>query len=64
MIAARANKSPMVIDADGIFAVCQDVGTVQSYKNVILTPNVNEFKLLYNTVFRKFILKQIICETH
>lgn len=51
---ARANNSPLVVDADGLYVVSQDLETVRNYKTAILTPNVNEFNLLYKTVFRKY----------
>lgn len=50
---ARTNNSPLVIDADGLHVVGEDLETVRNYKLAILTPNVNEFKFLYKTVFRK-----------
>ncbi|VDO06934.1 unnamed protein product [Rodentolepis nana] len=49
---ARSNNSPLVVDADGLYAVSQNLETVRNYKHVILTPNVNEFNLLYKTVFQ------------
>ncbi|VUZ54699.1 unnamed protein product [Hymenolepis diminuta] len=49
---ARANNSPLVVDADGLYVVSQNLETVRNYKTAILTPNVNEFKLLYKTVFQ------------
>ncbi|KAM7542099.1 hypothetical protein Aperf_G00000009153 [Anoplocephala perfoliata] len=48
----RTNGSPLVIDADGLHVVGEDLETVRNYKLTILTPNVNEFKFLYKTVFQ------------
>ncbi|CDS37108.1 carbohydrate kinase domain containing protein [Echinococcus multilocularis] len=47
----RIARKPMVIDADGIFVVAKNRELVSGYKSVILTPNVNEFSLLYKTIF-------------
>nr|CDS29178.1 serine:threonine protein kinase RIO1 [Hymenolepis microstoma] len=49
---ARSNNSPLVVDADGLYVVSQNLETVRNYKLTILTPNVNEFNLLYKTVFQ------------
>ncbi|CAA22272.1 ATP-dependent (S)-NAD(P)H-hydrate dehydratase [Schizosaccharomyces pombe] len=43
---ARKNDMPMVIDADGLWLIQQRPELVSGYHNVILTPNVIEFKRL------------------
>ncbi|KAL5960763.1 ATP-dependent S NAD P H-hydrate dehydratase [Taenia solium] len=47
----RNAQKPMVVDADGIYVVAKNKELVSGYKSVILTPNVNEFSLLYKTIF-------------
>ncbi|EEB08512.1 hypothetical protein SJAG_03669 [Schizosaccharomyces japonicus yFS275] len=43
---ARQQNMPMVIDADGLFLIQQKPELVSGYHNVVLTPNVIEFKRL------------------
>ncbi|XP_048388411.1 ATP-dependent (S)-NAD(P)H-hydrate dehydratase isoform X2 [Stegostoma tigrinum] len=43
---------PLVIDADGLWAVAQDPSVIQGYRKAILTPNVVEFSRLYNAVLK------------
>ncbi|EPX72079.1 uncharacterized protein SOCG_04011 [Schizosaccharomyces octosporus yFS286] len=47
---AREKEMPMVIDADGLFLVQQRPELVSGYHNVVLTPNVVEFKRLCDKV--------------
>lgn len=47
----RSAQKPVVVDADGIYVVAKNKELVSGYKSVILTPNVNEFSLLYRTIF-------------
>lgn len=46
----RNREIPMVIDADGLFLVSQDPHIVKGAKNVILTPNVVEFKRISSSL--------------
>ena len=46
---AQAKNIPVLIDADGLFLLCQDTSLVKGYAKCILTPNVMEFKLLYDS---------------
>ncbi|XP_002741386.1 ATP-dependent (S)-NAD(P)H-hydrate dehydratase-like [Saccoglossus kowalevskii] len=41
---------PLVIDADGVFFVSQDPDMIKNYNKAILTPNVVEFKHLFQNV--------------
>ncbi|XP_077984226.1 ATP-dependent (S)-NAD(P)H-hydrate dehydratase-like [Glandiceps talaboti] len=41
---------PLVIDADGVFLLSQEPDIIKDCKKAILTPNVVEFKHLYNKV--------------
>lgn len=36
-------QKPLVIDADGLYLLTQDISLIQDYQNVILTPNAIEF---------------------
>lgn len=42
----REKQKPMVIDADGLYITTKNLDLVKGYKNVILTPNKNEFQRL------------------
>ena len=44
----RTTNLPVVIDADGLWIVNKHVELVRGWKNVILTPNVMEFKRLWD----------------
>ena len=44
--AAVEAQMPLVIDADGLHALNQDLDLIHGYKNCILTPNVVEFERL------------------
>lgn len=48
---------PIIIDADGLFMINQDLSLVKGYKKCILTPNLMEFKRLHEKIVRKIILK-------
>jgi len=48
--AVRDIKIPLVIDADGLWAVENDPSLVQDYPLAILTPNANEFKRLCSKI--------------
>jgi len=43
----RRLKKPLVIDADGLFLINQDISLIKDYEGVILTPNVAEFSRLF-----------------
>ena len=48
LLIARARESalPLVVDADGLWLVAQDLGTVRGYARCVLTPNAVEFDRL------------------
>lgn len=43
----RQLQKPMVIDADGLFLIGQDISLIKDYHGVILTPNAVEFSRLF-----------------
>lgn len=49
---ARDRGLPVVIDADGIAMVVEDPRTVRGFPLAVLTPNANEFRLLYERMER------------
>ena len=44
---AKRQNIPIVIDADGLFILSYDTSLVKGYEKCILTPNVMEFKRIY-----------------
>lgn len=43
----KKTQKPLVIDADGLFLITQNISLLHDYKNVILTPNAMElFRLI------------------
>uniref|UniRef100_A0A060THH9 ATP-dependent (S)-NAD(P)H-hydrate dehydratase n=1 Tax=Blastobotrys adeninivorans TaxID=409370 RepID=A0A060THH9_BLAAD len=48
--AAKQREMPIVIDADGLYLIQNQVELVKGYTNAILTPNVVEFKRLQEAV--------------
>jgi len=48
--AARKSDLPIVLDADGLQIVQTEPDIIKGYKNVVLTPNVVEFKRLCDSV--------------
>lgn len=40
-------QKPLVIDADGLYLLTQDINLIKDYRNVILTPNAIEFFRLF-----------------
>lgn len=47
IICCKKSQKPLVIDADGLFLITQNVSLLHDYKNVILTPNAMElFRLI------------------
>ncbi|CAO1399443.1 unnamed protein product [Diamesa serratosioi] len=49
IIMCKKIQKPLVIDADGLFLLTQNMSIIQDYKNVILTPNAIElFRLIGN----------------
>ncbi|XP_028044643.1 ATP-dependent (S)-NAD(P)H-hydrate dehydratase [Monomorium pharaonis] len=52
----RETRKPLVIDADGLFLVCQKPEIVKDYPGVILTPNAMEFSRLLKAVLDKTVL--------
>ena len=44
---ARKRNIPIIIDADGLFLVQQNLSLVQGYSRCVLTPNAVEFNRLY-----------------
>ncbi|KAF7150873.1 hypothetical protein RHSIM_Rhsim02G0020900 [Rhododendron simsii] len=47
---ARHSSIPIVIDADGLFLVTNSLDLVSGYPLAILTPNINEYKRLVQSV--------------
>lgn len=47
---AKSKDLPVVIDADGLYIVSMDTSVVCGNENCILTPNLMEFKRLYEAV--------------
>lgn len=43
----KALNMPLVIDADGLFLITQNPKIIEEHKNVILTPNVMEYRNLF-----------------
>lgn len=43
----RELKKPLVIDADALFLISQDVSLIVNYPNAIITPNVVEFSRIF-----------------
>lgn len=48
--AARVEDMPVVLDADALQVIQKDPGLVKGYKNAVLTPNVVEFKRLFDAL--------------
>ena len=46
---AKAQNIPIIIDADGLFVLSHDTSLVRGYQKCILTPNLMEFKRLYES---------------
>jgi ATP-dependent NAD(P)H-hydrate dehydratase len=47
IMCCKKSQKPLVIDADGLFLITQNVSLIADYKNVILTPNAMElFRLI------------------
>jgi ATP-dependent NAD(P)H-hydrate dehydratase len=46
-------QKPLVIDADGLYLLTQDISLIQDYQNVILTPNAIEFWRLFGDTNNK-----------
>ncbi|TPX31562.1 hypothetical protein SeMB42_g07745 [Synchytrium endobioticum] len=44
--AAREHEKPLVIDADGLYAIQTDPSIIKDYPLAVLTPNANEFRRL------------------
>lgn len=54
---AKSKNQYIVIDADGLFLICNDPSVIQGYKRAVLTPNVVEFGRLCETmVGRKLVV--------
>lgn len=51
LIRAKKKNLPLVIDADGLLLVNQDLDLVKNYDQVILTPNRIELERLLNSVY-------------
>ena len=49
---AKSQNIPIVVDADGLFILSHDLNQISGYKKCILTPNLMEFKLLYDSCFK------------
>ena len=62
MTCAKKQNLPIVIDADGLFILSTDTSIIKGYEKCILTPNLMEFKRIYEfeviqNNIQKFILK-------
>ncbi|XP_012063441.1 PREDICTED: ATP-dependent (S)-NAD(P)H-hydrate dehydratase [Atta cephalotes] len=51
----REARKPLIIDADGLFLVCQKPEIIKDYPGVILTPNAIEFSRLIKAVLDKTV---------
>ncbi|CAL1396879.1 unnamed protein product [Linum trigynum] len=49
---ARHSNVPIVVDGDGLFLVTNSLDLVHGYPLAVLTPNVNEYKRLVQTVLK------------
>ncbi|CAI0466298.1 unnamed protein product [Linum tenue] len=49
---ARHSNVPIVVDGDGLFLVANSLHLVHGYPLAVLTPNVNEYKRLVQTVLK------------
>uniref|UniRef100_A0A7E4VSE1 ATP-dependent (S)-NAD(P)H-hydrate dehydratase n=1 Tax=Panagrellus redivivus TaxID=6233 RepID=A0A7E4VSE1_PANRE len=47
----RQDSVSLVVDADGLFLVEQDISLIKNCPNIVLTPNHREFDYLWKTVF-------------
>ncbi|CAG8532282.1 24733_t:CDS:2 [Gigaspora rosea] len=54
ILKAKEEHIPMVIDADGLFLIQNNPDIIKDYSEAILTPNVNEFKRLCETMRIEF----------
>ena len=50
---AKENEMYVVLDADALWMLGQDVGILRGYKRAVITPNVMEFKRLSEAVVRR-----------
>lgn len=48
----KEQNIPIVLDADALYFVSKCPEIVRSYTSAILTPNIREFEILFNSVFR------------
>lgn len=46
----RQLNKPLIIDADGLFLITQDISLIKDYDGVILTPNAIEFSRLFGNI--------------
>lgn len=56
----REMRKPLVIDADGLFLVCQKPEIIKDYPGVILTPNAMEFSRLAKAVLDKTVAPNLV----
>jgi ATP-dependent NAD(P)H-hydrate dehydratase len=52
-LARSKGNMPIILDADALFLVASEPEIVQSFRTVVLTPNVREFNRLWQSVFSK-----------
>lgn len=50
---AKENEMYVVLDADALWMLGQDLGILRGYRRAIITPNVMEFKRLSEAVVRR-----------
>uniref|UniRef100_A0A336MQX3 ATP-dependent (S)-NAD(P)H-hydrate dehydratase n=1 Tax=Culicoides sonorensis TaxID=179676 RepID=A0A336MQX3_CULSO len=51
----RQLEKPLIIDADGLFLLTQDISLVKDYRGLILTPNAIEFSRLFGNIDDKLV---------
>lgn len=49
----RDQQKPLVIDADALFLISQDISVIKNYPGAILTPNVVEFTRIFGNDYTK-----------
>jgi ATP-dependent NAD(P)H-hydrate dehydratase len=50
---AKENGMYVVLDADALWMLGQDLGILKGYRRAVITPNVMEFKRLSEAVVRR-----------
>ncbi|KAL5720334.1 ATP-dependent NAD(P)H-hydrate dehydratase [Ranunculus cassubicifolius] len=55
---ARQSNVPIVVDGDGLFLVTNSIDLIRGYPLAVLTPNVNEYKRLVQTMLNSEVNDQ------